>query len=249
MIRADGLAKSYRKGQLTTEVLRDVSLRVDPGEFVAIMGRSGSGKSTLLNILGFLDCHDAGRYLFEGNDLSGADDDALSAVRNQKIGFIFQQFHLLERADATRNVMLPLLYSDDPTDDGEARGAHVLEIVGLAHRAHHRPAELSGGEQQRVAIARALINNPTLLLADEPTGNLDEASGGEILDIFDRLHTAGRTIVLVSHDRDVAQRAQRVLVLEHGRISSATSPRAADVDGRYSRQTPASGEGTDSGPT
>jgi ABC-type lipoprotein export system ATPase subunit len=218
MIEANGLTKSYRKGAVVTEVLKGVDLRVRAGEFVAIMGASGSGKSTLLNIIGFLDRPDGGIYRFEGTDLSHADDDTLSAVRNRRIGFVFQQFHLLERADALRNVTLPLLYADDDNADDEQRAMRALEAVGLAHRAHHRPGELSGGEQQRVAIARALVNNPALLLADEPTGNLDSKSGGEILDIFARLRAAGRTIVLVTHDADVAACADRIVRLEEGRI-------------------------------
>jgi putative ABC transport system ATP-binding protein len=219
VIEAEGLTKSYRKGAAVTEVLKGVSLRVRAGEFVAVMGPSGSGKSTLLNLLGFLDRPDGGSYRFEGADLSRADDDTLSAVRNRKVGFVFQQFHLLERASALRNVMLPLLYADADADDGTARAGRALEAVGLAHRAHHLPGELSGGEQQRVAAARALVNDPALILADEPTGNLDAASGGEIMDIFRRLADAGRTIVLVTHDRDVAGCADRILHLDHGRIA------------------------------
>jgi putative ABC transport system ATP-binding protein len=226
MIDANALTKSYRKGPVTTAVLNGVSLRVRPGEFVAIMGSSGSGKSTLLNILGFLDRPDSGTYRFQGEDLAQADDDRLSAVRNRKIGFVFQQFHLLERANAVRNVMLPLLYADEAVEDGEARARRALEVVGLAARAQHRPGELSGGEQQRVAIARALVNHPALILADEPTGNLDARSGNEILDIFGQLHAAGRTIVLVTHDPAVADRADRIVRLEDGRIVDSGAPRA-----------------------
>ncbi|MBI4541203.1 MAG: ABC transporter ATP-binding protein [Gemmatimonadetes bacterium] len=220
MIDVEGLTKSYRKGTMVTEVLKGVTFRVSQGEFVAIMGPSGSGKSTLLNILGLLDQPDAGRYRLEGADLSGADDDTLSAARNRKIGFVFQQFHLLERASALRNVTLPLLYAESDSDDGTARAERALEAVGLSQRAHHLPSELSGGEQQRVAIARALINDPAVILADEPTGNLDARSGAEILDTFRRLADAGRTIVLVTHDRGVAERADRILVLEDGRITA-----------------------------
>lgn len=227
MIEVDGLTKSYRKGPVVTDVLRGVSLRVEPGEFVAIMGSSGSGKSTLLNILGYLDRPDSGSYRFEGRDHSGADDDTLSAVRNRKIGFVFQQFHLLERADARYNVTLPLLYADDDVSDLDGRAARVLEAVGLADRATHRPGEMSGGEQQRVAIARALINDPALILADEPTGNLDSTSSHGILEILGQLHRAGRTIVLVTHDRAVAERANRILSLEDGRIADdAAAPQA-----------------------
>jgi len=221
VIDVSGLTKSYGKGGVMTEVLKGVDLQVNAGEFVAIMGSSGSGKSTLLNILGFLDRQSTGSYRFEGAGLSQADDDTLSALRNQKIGFVFQQFHLLERANALRNVMLPLLYAEGDSAQDEARAARALEAVGLATRAHHRPGELSGGEQQRVAIARALVNDPALILADEPTGNLDSKSGGEILDIFEKLHAAGRTIVLVTHDSAVAARADRIVRLEDGRIGPA----------------------------
>jgi ABC-type lipoprotein export system ATPase subunit len=193
---------------------------VRPGEFVAIMGPSGSGKSTLLNILGLLDRADGGSYRLEGVDYSAADDDALSAARNRKIGFVFQQFHLLERTTALRNVTLPLLYSAEDVTDEEARAARALEAVGLSHRAGHLPGELSGGEQQRVAVARALINDPALILADEPTGNLDAQSGAEILDTFRRLADAGRTLILVTHDRAVAERADRILTLDDGRITA-----------------------------
>jgi len=204
-------------------VLRGVTFHVDPGEFVAIMGRSGSGKSTLMNILGFLDRPDGGRYLLEGADRSGADDDTLSEIRNRKIGFVFQQFHLLERASALRNVMLPFLYTTDDVPDAEARARRALDAVGLSDRADHAPAELSGGEQQRAAIARALVNDPPLVLADEPTGNLDSQSATEVLGILAGLREAGRTIVLVTHDAAVATAADRVLTLEDGRIRSASA--------------------------
>ena len=220
MIELDQVTKSYRRGGDAVEVLRGISLRMPAGQFTAIMGPSGSGKSTLLNILGFLDVPDRGHYLLDGRDLSGADDATLSGVRNQKIGFIFQQFHLLPRLSARDNVMLPLLYADPEVPDGEARALRALEVVGLAHRAGHAPEELSGGEQQRVAIARALILDPMLVLADEPTGNLDAANAGEVLTILRRLADQGRTVVLVTHDAAVAARADRVLVLADGRIAS-----------------------------
>jgi ABC-type lipoprotein export system ATPase subunit len=219
VIKAERLARSYRKGNAEVKVLTDVTFDVPAGQFVAIMGPSGSGKSTLLHLLGFLDRPDAGTYRFEGKDLSSADDDALAAVRNSRIGFVFQQFHLLDRISALDNVMLPLLYVEADVPDGEARAARALEAVGLAQRGLHFPAELSGGEQQRVAIARALINDPVLILADEPTGNLDDKSGAEVLDMLGRLREAGRTIVLVTHDRKVAERADRILVLDGGRIA------------------------------
>jgi len=233
MIEAHALTRSYRKGPVVIEALKVVTFDVREGEFVAIMGRSGSGKSTLLNILGLLDRPDSGSYRLQGVDLSRAGDDEVSAARNRKIGFVFQQFHLLERVSALRNVMLPLLYSDDDADDGAARAERALEKVDLSQRADHFPGELSGGEQQRVAIARALINDPALILADEPTGNLDAESSTAILDILRRLADSGRTIVLVTHDRDVAARADRILVLEDGRITAdepvTSGRRGADV--------------------
>jgi putative ABC transport system ATP-binding protein len=220
VIEVENLTRSYRKSGAVTEVLHGVTFRVEPGEYVAIMGASGSGKSTLLNILGFLDLPDGGRYRFEGADWSAADDDALSALRNRRIGFVFQQFHLLERVSALRNVTLPLLYAEDDDPEGDERAVRALEAVGLGHRIHHLSSELSGGEQQRVAIARALINDPALILADEPTGNLDAGNGAGIMDLFQRLHEEGRTIVMVTHDPDVARRAKRVIVLDRGRIVS-----------------------------
>jgi putative ABC transport system ATP-binding protein len=216
-----GITKSYRKGQTPTSVLTGVTLRIDAGELVAIMGPSGSGKSTLLNIVGLLDRPDSGRYLLDGNDVSGVNDDDRSALRNRRIGFVFQQFHLMDRVPAVRNVMLPLLYAPDG-DDTATRANAALDEVGLAHRATHLPGELSGGEQQRVAIARALVTNPSVILADEPTGNLDAKTGGEILDLFASLHRRGRTIVIVTHDRAVAERAGRVLLLQSGRIEGDT---------------------------
>jgi ABC-type lipoprotein export system ATPase subunit len=218
MIRTERLAKSFRKDHAVVPVLTDITFEVRSGEFVAIMGPSGSGKSTLLHLLGFLDRPDAGTYLFEGRDLSSADDNALAAVRNSRIGFVFQQFHLLDRISALDNVMLPLLYLEIDDPGGEARAAAALEAVGLANRVSHFPAELSGGEQQRVAIARALINDPTLILADEPTGNLDDQSGADVLERLEGLRKSGRTVVLVTHDRRVAERADRILVLDGGRI-------------------------------
>jgi ABC-type lipoprotein export system ATPase subunit len=213
MIEAANLTKSYRRGGVVTDVLKGVSFRVGKGEFVAIMGPSGSGKSTLLNILGLLDQPDTGKYLIDGVDYARAGDDTRSAARSRLIGFVFQQFHLLER-----DVMLPLLYAD-MTRDGPARAERALDAVGLGHREHHLPSELSGGEQQRVAIARALINDPPLILADEPTGNLDAGSGGEILDIFRKLVDRGRTLVLITHDKEVAYRADRVFVFSNGRMA------------------------------
>jgi ABC-type lipoprotein export system ATPase subunit len=218
MIEADNLTKGYRRGDLVTQVLKGVSFRVRKGEFVAIMGPSGSGKSTLLNVLGLLDSPDGGTYLLDGVDYAKADDEKRSAARSRLIGFVFQQFHLLDRASALRNVMLPLLYAEAP-HDGAVRAERALEAVGLAHRKNHLPSELSGGEQQRVAIARALMNDPPLILADEATGNLDAASGAEVLDIFRKLVQGGRTIVLITHDKDVAEHADRILSFSDGRMA------------------------------
>ena len=218
MIEATNLTKSYRRGNVVTQVLKGVSFRVRKGEFVAIMGPSGSGKSTLLNVLGLLDQPDGGTYILDGVDYTKADDEARSAARSRTIGFVFQQFHLLDRANAVRNVTLPLLYAET-SRDGTARAERALEAVGLAHRKHYLPSELSGGEQQRVAIARALINNPPLILADEATGNLDAASGAEVLGIFRKLVQGGRTIVLITHDSNVAEHANRVLSFSEGRMA------------------------------
>jgi ABC-type lipoprotein export system ATPase subunit len=196
--------------------LSGVSLRIDRGEFVAIVGASGSGKSTLMNILGLLDAPTAGRYMFDGRDVSRLSVAEQARFRNKNVGFVFQAFHLLPRTSALENVELPLLYSDRASTNGLGRKA--LEAVGLADRMRHTPSELSGGEQQRVAIARALVNDPDLLLADEPTGNLDPTSAGEIMEIVTALHESGRTIVLVTHDIAMAAHARRVVRLERGRV-------------------------------
>jgi ABC-type lipoprotein export system ATPase subunit len=215
------LAKSYTRGTTAVEVLRDVTFAVGRGEFVAIMGASGSGKSTLLNLLGFLDRPDRGTYRFDGTEYSGADDETMSRVRNRRIGFVFQQFNLLERTPAVDNVTLPLLYADEDIADANERARRALDAVGLANRAEHTPGELSGGEQQRVAIARALVNDPAVILADEPTGSLDARSGDEILTLLRSFADNGRTIALVTHDPAVARRADRVLVIEDGRMAAA----------------------------
>lgn len=231
MIEVENLAKHYARGPATTEVLRGVSFRVEKGEFVAIMGPSGSGKTTLLNILGGLDRPTAGTYRLDGLDMAQASDDELSRIRNRKIGFVFQQFYLLDRADALKNVMLPLIYTDG-TVDGAALAEKALTAVGLAERQHHRPQELSGGEQQRVAIARALVTDPVLLLADEPTGNLDARNGLEVLAIFQRLHREGRTIIMITHDPAVAEHARRLILLQDGHVAgdqSVSLPRDADA--------------------
>jgi putative ABC transport system ATP-binding protein len=219
MIELEGIEKTYVAGSVVTRVLKAVSFRVQAGEFVALMGASGTGKSTLMNILGCLDKPTAGHYRLEGTDVVNMDDDALSHLRSHKIGFVFQMSNLLDRATALRNVMLPLIYADEYPDDAKARAGEALAAVGLADRMTYKPSQLSGGQQQRVAIARALIRNPAVLLADEPTGNLDRRSGLEVLAIFQELHRQGRTILLVTHDEAVARHAQRVLVLGSGMVA------------------------------
>jgi putative ABC transport system ATP-binding protein len=232
MIEVNNLTKQYTKGTAVTEVLKGVSFRVEKGEFVAVMGSSGAGKTTLMNILGGLDKPTSGTYRLDGVDIAKTGEDELSRIRNHKIGFVFQQFYLLDRADAMKNVMLPLIYADDDVN-GVARAGETLTAVGLAARKHHLPAELSGGEQQRVAIARALVTDPLILLADEPTGNLDSRNGLEVLAIFQRLHREGRTIVMITHDRIVAEHARRLIVLTDGRVADdqpVLQPRDAETE-------------------
>ncbi|HEX5030226.1 MAG TPA: ABC transporter ATP-binding protein [Candidatus Eisenbacteria bacterium] len=206
----------------TTEVnaLDGVSLRILAGEYVAIMGPSGSGKSTLMNIVGCLDTPTSGSYKLRGTEIRERDDDELARIRNQEIGFVFQTFNLLPRADALHNVELPLIYSGAPATERRERAKAMLAMVGLGDRTHHRPNELSGGQRQRVAIARALVNNPSLLLADEPTGNLDSRTGLEILGLMDEIHAKGNTVILVTHEEDVAARAHRIIRLRDGKIES-----------------------------
>ena len=217
MIELQGIGKTYtRPTGESVRALDEVSLRIERGEFVGIVGTSGSGKSTLMNVLGLLDQPSDGRYLLDGTDVAGLGVNELARLRNQRIGFVFQAFHLLPRTSALENVELPLLYSNRTSIQGLGRRA--LEAVGLADRIDHRPSELSGGQQQRVAIARALVNEPDLLLADEPTGNLDSRSAGEIMAIFQKLNEAGRTIVLITHDAGLAANCKRVIRLEDGRL-------------------------------
>ncbi len=214
MIRMDQISKTYSRDGVPVTALRDASFEIGAGEFVVIRGVSGSGKSTLLNILGCLDSPTAGSYLLDGADVSHKSDAELSAIRSQKIGFVFQSFNLLPRTTAIENVELPMIYADHSVS--RSRAAQALARVGLAHREHHFAMELSGGEQQRVAIARSLINDPALILADEPTGNLDESAGAAVMDILHQLNDEGRTIVLVTHDDAVASHARRVLTIREG---------------------------------
>jgi putative ABC transport system ATP-binding protein len=217
MIELQGVGKTYRRpGGEPVEALRDVSLRIERGDFVAVVGSSGSGKSTLMNVLGLLDRPDSGRYLLDGENVAGLDVERQARLRNRRIGFVFQAFHLLPRTSALENVELPLLYSE--REDIAGLGRRALEQVGLSDRIAHRPSELSGGQQQRVAIARALVNEPDLLLADEPTGNLDATSAAEVLAIFESLNRAGRTVVIVTHDPAVAAHCRRVARIESGRV-------------------------------
>ena len=223
LIELRNIARTYRlpSGDVV-EALRDLSLDVERGDYVAIVGASGSGKSTLMNILGLLDRPDAGSQRFAGEEVSALDAPALARMRNRKIGFVFQAFHLLPRTSALENVELPLVYSD--RDDIAGLGERALRAVGLADRMRHTPAELSGGQQQRVAIARALVNEPDLLLADEPTGNLDANSAAGVMAIFDELHRAGTTVVLITHDPAVAAHSQRIVRLDRGRVVADEAP-------------------------
>jgi putative ABC transport system ATP-binding protein len=220
VIEIEGVTKLYQMGEETIHALRGVSLKIHRNEYLAIMGPSGSGKSTMMNMLGCLDTPTSGRYEFNRKNVATMTDDELAAIRNREIGFVFQTFNLLPRADALRNVELPLVYAGVPAHERHERARRALEHVGLGERVHHRPNELSGGQRQRVAIARALVNNPSIILADEPTGNLDSRTGEEIMALFETLYEQGNTIIVVTHEEDIAAHARRVVRLRDGLVES-----------------------------
>ncbi|MBP9700321.1 ABC transporter ATP-binding protein [Candidatus Woesebacteria bacterium] len=220
IITVDHVSKVYSTDEVETIAVQDISFTVNPGEFVAIMGPSGSGKSTLMHILGALDQPTSGSYTLDGSQVSSLDDDQLSDIRNQKIGFIFQAFNLLPRTSAVQNVMLPMIYAGVDKAKRLSTATSYLEMVGLGHRLHHKTNQLSGGQQQRVAIARALVLNPALLLADEPTGNIASAQAEEILAIFQQLNDQGHTIVMITHEPDIAAKAKRIITIRDGKLDS-----------------------------
>jgi putative ABC transport system ATP-binding protein len=220
VIKTQELAKVYEMGAEQVHALRGVDVEIRKGEYVAIMGPSGSGKSTLMNLIGCLDSPSSGKYWLAGRLVSDLDDDELAYIRNKEIGFVFQTFNLLPRATALHNVELPLIYNGTPSEERIEKAKKVLERVDLVDRMHHKPNELSGGQRQRVAIARALVNSPSIVLADEPTGNLDSKTGDEIMNLFRSLHAQGNTIILVTHEHDIAQHAHRIIYIRDGRIAS-----------------------------
>ena len=222
VIKIEGIKKIYTLGTQTVKALDGVSISINRNEYVAIMGPSGSGKSTLMNILGCLDTPTEGNYLLNGTDVSNMDDNELSEVRNREIGFIFQSFNLLPRYNAMENVALPLIYSGIPRSEREQRAVEALNNVGLGDRTEHRPSELSGGQRQRVAIARALINKPSIVLADEPTGNLDTKTSIVIMQLFEQIYKSGNTVIIVTHEEDIANYARRIIRLRDGKIESDT---------------------------
>jgi putative ABC transport system ATP-binding protein len=238
LLEAVGIRKTYRLGETEVHALRGVSVSIAAGDFVAIMGASGSGKSTFMNILGCLDKPTAGQYLLEGIDVSGLPKRDLARIRNQKIGFVFQSFNLLGRTTALENTELPMLYSRVSKKTRETRAREALALVGLAEREHHFPSQLSGGQQQRVAIARALANRPSLLLADEPTGNLDSRTAVEIMEIFQRLNAKGLTIVLVTHETDIAQFTKRAIVFRDGHIKRDEAVASPQIAGEVLKNMP-----------
>lgn len=218
----DRLCKSYQLGSMELKVLRDINISINAGEYIAIMGPSGSGKSTLLNMIGCLDRPTSGSYMLGDMDVSRLDDDELSAIRGARIGFVFQSFNLIAQLNVIENIEIPMFYQNYSEHESESRAVELAMMVGLGERMKHRPSELSGGQQQRVAIARALSNDPLIILADEPTGNLDSSSGSDILEILDRLHDEGKTLIVVTHDEHIATRAQRVIRLFDGRVAQDT---------------------------
>lgn len=233
LIRLQNISRRYQMGAETVHALRGVSLQIARGEYVAIMGPSGSGKSTLMNLLGCLDTPTEGSYELNGTQVSEMDDNDLAEIRNREIGFVFQTFNLLPRANALRNVELPLIYAGVPAGERKQIALNALTQVGLADRIHHKPNELSGGQRQRVAVARALVNTPAILLADEPTGNLDSKTGNEIMGLFEELSRKGNTIIVVTHEEDIALRARRIIRLRDGLIASdqLTGNGSARIDG------------------
>jgi putative ABC transport system ATP-binding protein len=220
LIRLQNISRRYQMGAETVHALREVALEIQRGEYVAIMGPSGSGKSTLMNLIGCLDTPTAGEYELNGTQVGQMNDNQLAEIRNREIGFVFQTFNLLSRSNALHNVELPLIYAGVPAEERRRVALDVLAQVGLADRIHHKPSELSGGQRQRVAVARALVNKPSILLADEPTGNLDSKTGNEIMALFEELSRKGNTIILVTHEEDIARNARRILRIRDGRIAS-----------------------------
>ena len=220
VIEIAGVTKLYRMGEETIHALRGIDLRIRRNEYLAVMGPSGSGKSTLMNMLGCLDTPSSGHYEFNGRNVATMSDDELAEIRNREIGFVFQTFNLLPRSDALHNVELPLIYAGLPPWERRDRALQALENVGLGNRVHHKPNELSGGQRQRVAIARALVNSPSIILADEPTGNLDSRTGEEIMELFEQLYEQGNTIIVVTHEEDIARHSRRVVRLRDGLIES-----------------------------
>ena len=232
MIEVSRLSKIYRNDSLETLALSDVSFEIEKGEFVAIMGPSGSGKSTLMHILGALDKPTSGKYFLGGKDISRLDDDQLAEIRNKKIGFVFQSFNLLPRYSAKRNVILPMIYADVPKEEREKRAREFLKMMGLEERIDHTPAQLSGGEKQRVAIARALACNPSLILADEPTGNIATHQANEVMRIFEDLNERGHTLVVITHEEDIGACAKRIITIKDGRLVSDRKNKKRKVIGK-----------------